>query len=202
MPTTAPTAASWRPDPSRADQRGPGPAELRVEHRHLEGGRHQAPHRVGVEEGGDARRSGQLAPAGRRRPAQPDHARAPQGRPHPGKGRVHGAGDGEGAALPPPLGAVGDHAGVDHRAPVVGARRRHHGVAQGQRRPRAVRRLRASPPRPVAHRRPTAPTLGSTARPGWRNGRRGGLKSLCPKGRAGSNPAPGTTAAGTPSAPG
>ena len=29
-------------------------------------------------------------------------------------------------------------------------------------------------------------------RPGWRNGRRGGLKIHCPKGRAGSNPAPGT----------
>ena len=29
-------------------------------------------------------------------------------------------------------------------------------------------------------------------RPGWRNGRRGGLKSRCPKGRAGSSPAPGT----------
>ncbi len=28
--------------------------------------------------------------------------------------------------------------------------------------------------------------------PGWRNGRRGGLKSRCPKGRAGSSPAPGT----------
>ena len=28
--------------------------------------------------------------------------------------------------------------------------------------------------------------------PGWRNGRRGGLKSRCPSGRAGSNPAPGT----------
>ena len=28
--------------------------------------------------------------------------------------------------------------------------------------------------------------------PGWRNGRRGGLKILCPYGRAGSNPAPGT----------
>ena len=28
--------------------------------------------------------------------------------------------------------------------------------------------------------------------PGWRNGRRGGLKIHCPKGRAGSNPAPGT----------
>jgi hypothetical protein len=28
--------------------------------------------------------------------------------------------------------------------------------------------------------------------PGWRNGRRGGLKSHCPRGRAGSNPAPGT----------
>ena len=27
--------------------------------------------------------------------------------------------------------------------------------------------------------------------PGWRNGRRGGLKSRCPSGRAGSNPAPG-----------
>ena len=32
----------------------------------------------------------------------------------------------------------------------------------------------------------------STVGPGWRNGRRGGLKSHCPKGRAGSNPAPGT----------
>ena len=28
--------------------------------------------------------------------------------------------------------------------------------------------------------------------PGWRNGRREGLKSLCPSGRAGSSPAPGT----------
>jgi hypothetical protein len=29
------------------------------------------------------------------------------------------------------------------------------------------------------------------ALPGWRNGRRGGLKSRCPQGRAGSTPAPG-----------
>ena len=29
--------------------------------------------------------------------------------------------------------------------------------------------------------------------PGWRNGRRGGLKNLCPKGRVGSNPTPGTS---------
>ena len=27
--------------------------------------------------------------------------------------------------------------------------------------------------------------------PGWRNGRRGGLKSRCSQGRAGSSPAPG-----------
>lgn len=30
------------------------------------------------------------------------------------------------------------------------------------------------------------------AEPGWRNGRRGGLKILCPRGRVGSNPTPGT----------
>ncbi len=48
------------------------------------------------------------------------------------------------------------------------------------------------------------PVVGSTSgfagrtigcgfhRPGWRNGRRDGLKIHCPKGRAGSNPAPGT----------
>jgi hypothetical protein len=30
------------------------------------------------------------------------------------------------------------------------------------------------------------------ARPGWRNGRRAGLKILCPRGRVGSNPTPGT----------
>src|SRR5699024_8223183 len=30
------------------------------------------------------------------------------------------------------------------------------------------------------------------AKPGWRNGRRDGLKNHCPKGRAGSTPAPGT----------
>ena len=30
------------------------------------------------------------------------------------------------------------------------------------------------------------------ASPGWRNGRRGGLKIRCPKGRVGSNPTPGT----------
>lgn len=29
--------------------------------------------------------------------------------------------------------------------------------------------------------------------PGWRNGRRGGFKIRCPKGRVGSNPTPGTT---------
>ena len=34
--------------------------------------------------------------------------------------------------------------------------------------------------------------LRSCYRPGWRNGRRGGLKSRCSKGRAGSSPAPGT----------
>src|SRR5690606_24873570 len=28
--------------------------------------------------------------------------------------------------------------------------------------------------------------------PGWRNGRRGGLKIRCPKGRGGSSPSPGT----------
>ena len=31
----------------------------------------------------------------------------------------------------------------------------------------------------------------SNTQPGWRNGRRGGLKSRCPQGRAGSTPAPG-----------
>jgi hypothetical protein len=31
-------------------------------------------------------------------------------------------------------------------------------------------------------------------KPGWRNGRRGGLKSRCPQGRAGSTPAPGIRA--------
>jgi hypothetical protein len=34
--------------------------------------------------------------------------------------------------------------------------------------------------------------LFKVGKPGWRNGRRGGLKIHCPKGRAGSNPAPGT----------
>jgi hypothetical protein len=34
--------------------------------------------------------------------------------------------------------------------------------------------------------------LLKVGKPGWRNGRRGGLKIHCPKGRAGSNPAPGT----------
>lgn len=29
-------------------------------------------------------------------------------------------------------------------------------------------------------------------KPGWRNGRRGGLKIRCPKGRGGSTPPPGT----------
>src|ERR1035437_5047173 len=33
--------------------------------------------------------------------------------------------------------------------------------------------------------------------PGWRNGRRDGLKIHCPKGRAGSSPAPGTDAGGS-----
>lgn len=33
----------------------------------------------------------------------------------------------------------------------------------------------------------------STPWPGWWNGRHGGLKILCPHGRAGSNPAPGTS---------
>ena len=38
-----------------------------------------------------------------------------------------------------------------------------------------------------------APSIDSTApRPGWWNGRHGGLKILCPQGRAGSSPAPGT----------
>ena len=33
---------------------------------------------------------------------------------------------------------------------------------------------------------------GPTAEPGWRNGRRGGLKIRCPQGRVGSSPTPGT----------
>ena len=32
-----------------------------------------------------------------------------------------------------------------------------------------------------------------SVRPGWRNGRRGGLKIRCPKGRVGSSPTPGTS---------
>ena len=34
--------------------------------------------------------------------------------------------------------------------------------------------------------------------PGWRNGRRRGLKIRCPQGRAGSTPAPGTTCVRVP----
>src|SRR5699024_3409096 len=34
--------------------------------------------------------------------------------------------------------------------------------------------------------------------PGWRNGRRGALKMRCPRGRAGSSPAPGTDIAAPP----
>src|SRR5699024_6419895 len=33
--------------------------------------------------------------------------------------------------------------------------------------------------------------------PGWRNGRRGALKMRCPRGRAGSSPAPGTSSTDT-----
>ena len=39
---------------------------------------------------------------------------------------------------------------------------------------------------------PGSDNLRPRNRPGWRNGRRGGLKILCPKGRVGSNPTPGT----------
>src|SRR5690625_7354094 len=34
-------------------------------------------------------------------------------------------------------------------------------------------------------------------RPGWRNGRRGALKMRCPRGHAGSSPAPGTSSTDT-----
>ena len=41
--------------------------------------------------------------------------------------------------------------------------------------------------------------LRSPDRPGWRNGRRDGLKIRCPKGRVGSTPTPGTASLGTDS---
>ena len=37
-------------------------------------------------------------------------------------------------------------------------------------------------------------TIGAPPKPGWRNGRRGGFKIPCPKGRVGSSPTPGTQA--------
>jgi hypothetical protein len=63
----------------------------------------------------------------------------------------------------------------------------------------------ASPPSPSRRRQASTPAEASAGRrslattlkqpPGWRNGIRDGLKHHCPKGLAGSNPAPGTTCA-------
>ena len=52
-----------------------------------------------------------------------------------------------------------------------------------------------TPSSPVGNAAETAISyLISTPVPGWRNGRRGGLKILCPQGRVGSNPTLGTSA--------
>jgi len=54
------------------------------------------------------------------------------------------------------------------------------------------------PPFPGAlgHLPPGTHGRGARESPGWRNGRRGGLKNLCPRGRAGSIPAPGISPMG------
>src|SRR4051794_30113641 len=49
-----------------------------------------------------------------------------------------------------------------------------------------------APPAPTTSEADHGRRVRSTPSPGWWNGRHDGLKIHCPKGRAGSNPAPGT----------
>ena len=130
--------------------------------------------------------AGRLAPAGL---AQARHAPLGRGPFHLVDRRIDRGAAGERGALAPPLALFRDHVHEEQRAQGVHARSGGNVVAEGDVDPDqldAAELQRTGAPTPATVDRSLYAVAFS---PGWRNGRRGGLKSRCPKGRAGSSPA-------------
>ena len=179
-------------DPEGVGQRAALAPQLGVRDRHLEGGGQHAVDRRAPEDPRHLGTEGQPAaprPAGL---AQAGHTPLDRSPLHLVERRIDGGAAGERGALAPSLALLGDHVHEEERAQGVHAGTGRNVRAKGDVHPD---QLDAAEPQ-----RTGAPTPATVDRslyagafsPGWRNGRRGGLKSRCPKGRAGSSPAPGS----------
>ncbi len=123
------------------------------------------------------------------------HAPGPGGLLHVGHRRIDGGGLGQSRALAPPLTFVGHDPDEEHGARPMHTNRRADVPHERDLDPDKFYAVQLH----VLAARITVTVdrslYAATFWPGWRNGRRGGLKSRCPKGRVGSNPTPGTARA-------
>ncbi len=189
-----------RPSPEVLGQRAVLRAQLGVGDGHFERGGEQAIGRSAAEQLRHLGGGREVPVPCRGRAEEPAHPAVTSGLFNLVERRIDRGALRQRSTLPPPLAASGHDPDEQEGAPAVDAGGGSDFVAEGDVDPHQFDAIELHPfDRPLSHVvRVHAATVDRALyarafQPGWRNGRRGGLKSRCPKGRAGSSPAPGTS---------